>query len=135
MAEAAAGGPRRTLQHNPEDWLRALLSDGDAELAWEASRTMQLGPTILQQLVRSRARTHPTDVFEGYVALVDATLVEARPENYREAVKLLGDLRRACVAGGCVDEYDAHIAALLERHARRPTLVRMLRAMPSCRPG
>lgn len=118
------------LRHNPGDWLRALLSDGDAELAWEASTTMQLSSSLLQQLVRSRARTHPADVFEGYVSLVNATLVEARPENYREAVKLLGELRRASVAGARVDEYDAYVAALLERHARRPTLVRMLRAMP-----
>ncbi|HEY7043546.1 MAG TPA: SWIM zinc finger family protein [Nocardioidaceae bacterium] len=118
------------LRADPEDWLRALLADGDAELAWEASTTMQVSASLLQQLVRSRARTHPADVFDGYVELIDATLVEARPENYREAVKLLGELRRACAAGGRVDEYDAYVTALLDRHVRRPTLVRMLRAMP-----
>jgi uncharacterized Zn finger protein len=118
------------LRANPDDWLRALLADGDAELAWEASATMQVSAPLLLQLVRSRARTHPAGVLDGYVELVDATLVDARPENYREAVKLLGELRRACDASGRTDEYDAYVTALLDRHARRPALVKLLRAMP-----
>jgi uncharacterized Zn finger protein len=123
------------LQRNPDDWLRALLHDGDAELAWEASTSMKVTASLLHQLLVSRARTHPADVLDGYVELVDATLVQARPENYREAVKLLGELRRACDSGARADEYDAYVASLLERHARRPTLIRQLRAMPPSSAG
>jgi uncharacterized Zn finger protein len=115
---------------NPEDWLRALLLDGDTGLAWEASTTMEIGTHMRLELLRARSRTAPSDVFEGYVQVVDATLVEARPENYREGVKLLGELRRACQTGGRVPEYDEYVAELLEHHRRRPTLVRLLRAMP-----
>lgn len=119
------------IDRNPEDWLRALLHDGDADLAWEASTTMAVGPHLRLELLRTRARTAPADVFDGYVEVIDQELAPAGADHYRQGVRLLGELRRACVSAGRVPEYDAYVADLLERHRRRPTLVRLLTSMPS----
>jgi uncharacterized Zn finger protein len=123
------------LAHNPDDWLRALLADGDPDLAWEASRSMEVPRSLRLQLVRARAQTHPDQVHDDYVAIIDDTLTDARPDNYREAVKLLGELRRASEVGRRVEEYDAYVAILIERHRPRPTLVEKLAAMPPARPA
>jgi hypothetical protein len=61
--------------------------------------------------------------------LIDAALQDTG--HNREAVKLLGELRRACDAGSRVPEYGEYVEVLLERHRRRPTLVSMLRGMPA----
>jgi uncharacterized Zn finger protein len=70
-------------------------------------------------------------VLDGYTALVHETLRQADQQNYRQAVAHLGELRRASVAAGREADYDALVAGLLETHKRRPTLVAMLRRMPS----
>ena len=116
------------LERNPSAWLTMLLDEGEGDLAWEAAQTMSVGPALRHSLLRSRARTHPGEVLEGYVELIDTTLQDTA--HYREAVKFLGELRRACVTGGRVPDYAAYVDLLLERHRRRPTLVRMLSGMP-----
>jgi uncharacterized Zn finger protein len=119
------------LERSPRDWLTVLLSEGEIDLAWDASRSMDLDPTLTLLVLRAHAKTHPMDVLDGYTALVHETLRQADQQNYRQAVAHLGELRRASIAAGREADYDALVAELLETHKRRPTLVAMLRRMPS----
>ncbi|MCW2773829.1 MAG: hypothetical protein JWN91_2155 [Nocardioides sp.] len=119
------------LEHNQRSWLAALLADGDVALAWEASRDLEIDTSMELALVRARATTHPADVFDAYVALVDKTLETTGDRSYRHAVALLGELRRAAQAAGLDDRYADVVRRLLEEHRRRPTLVKMLLKLPS----
>lgn len=119
------------LEHNPRAWVVSLLGDGDVTLAWEASRDMRLDGALELRLIRERTKTHPGEVFDAYVALIDATLVPTGERNYREAVAHLGELRRAAQAAGLEDRYAEVVQRLLEQHKRRPTLVAKLKRLPT----
>jgi hypothetical protein len=123
------------LERNPRAWLATLLSEGETDLAWDASRDMELDPAMARMLLRARAKERPADVFEGYVQLIDQLLGPADRQAYTQAIAELAQLRRSCEAGGRGDDYDAYVAVLLERHRRRPTLVAMLRRVPSAQRG
>jgi uncharacterized Zn finger protein len=114
------------LEHNPSSWLAALLSDGEVALAWESSRGMERSAGMELALLRARARTHPADVFDPYVALVDAALVTAGERHYRQAVVHLDELRHSAGAAGLEDRFAEVVRRLIEEHQRRPTLVRKL---------
>ena len=118
------------LERNPPAWLRTLLAEGETELAWEASRDMELDPALALTLLRARAGSHPGDVVDPYAALIEHTLGPTDKQAYRQGVTLLGELRRAAVAAGRADDYETFVAGLLQTHRRRPTLVDMLRRMP-----
>lgn len=118
------------LERNPRAWLITLLGEDEVELAWGASRSMELDPSLALMLLRARAKTDPQDVFDGYVALIDHTLGPADRQAYAQGVAHLGELRRVAVASGKTAEYEAVIDRLLEEHKRRPTLVAMLRRLP-----
>ena len=118
------------LERSPRAWLSVLLDGGETDLAWDASRDMTLDPAMVLRLARERAKTHPADVWDVYVPLVDDLLRKAHQQNYRQAVAHLGELRRACAAAGQEDRYASLVGELLERHRRRPTLVAMLMRLP-----
>lgn len=119
------------LESNLPGWLAALLQDGDVDLAWESSRGMDLDVSMHLTLARARAKTHPGDVFDTYVMLVDLTLRSANQQSYRQAVAHLGELRGAARAAGRGEEYADLVGRLLDQHRRRPTLVEMLRRLPT----
>lgn len=118
------------LERDQVTWLRALLHDREDELAWEASLTMDLPAPLRLTLVRARARTHPVEVVEPYVALIRRTLTPTDQQAYREGCALLGELRRVAVEVGRPDVHDDLVAELLDQHKRRPTLVAMLQRAP-----
>lgn len=114
------------LEQNPRAWMNVLLDEGETDLVWNASADLPLDTAMLVRLVRERAKTHPSDVWDRYVLLVQETLRVADQQNYRQAVVYLGELRRACAASGESERFTAYVAELLEQHRRRPTLVPLL---------
>jgi uncharacterized Zn finger protein len=137
-AKAAGDWPRERLSaldtlldQNPRAWMSVLLDEGEVDLVWAASADLPINAAMLVRLLRERAKTHPADVFDRYVALIDETLRVADQQNYRQAIAYLHDLRRACDAAGTQAEYAAVVARLLEEHRRRPTLVEMLVRLPT----
>jgi uncharacterized Zn finger protein len=114
------------LQRDPHTWLSTMVKEGQIDVAWDAARTMELPDSLWLTLLRARAKEHPEDVYDGYVGLVERTLVVTDKRNYRTAVGYLGELGRAASAAGRDEEYADLVRRLLETHRRRPTLVRML---------
>ncbi len=119
------------LERSPRSWLVVLLDEGETDLAWEASRDLQLDTAMAVRLVRERTKSHPEDAYDTYAALIEESLRVAGQRNYRQAVAYLQELRRACAAADQTARYAALVADLLETHRRRPTLVAMLRRLPS----
>jgi hypothetical protein len=107
----------------------ALLAEGDAELAWQTATTAvdaELGLHRWVRLAELRAATHPADALPIYWRAVEDALETADRRNYAQAVRLLTHARTAGVAAGRGDDFRARLAALRERHRRRPTLIAML---------
>lgn len=123
------------LERSPRAWLGVLLDEGESDLAWEASRGLALDTATTVRLVRARAKTHPAEVYDAYVALIEEHLQVADQRNYRQAVAYLQELRHACAAAGQPDRYAALVAELIETHHRRPTLVTMLQRLAQRGPG
>ena len=119
------------LEHNPRDYVVTLLREGEADLAWGVSRTMTVDATLKVQLLQARAKSHPADVFDDYVSLVDDTLKVADQQRYTQAVAYLRDLRRAAVAAGLQRRFADYVDGLLETHKRRPKLIAMLIRLPA----
>ncbi|WP_296604070.1 SWIM zinc finger family protein [Nocardioides sp.] len=123
------------LERAPRAWINVLLDEGETELAWEAARDLALDTPTLVRLVRARARTHPEDVFDAYVALIEEHLRVADQRNYRQAVAYLQELGRAAALAHQADRYVSLVADLVETHRRRPTLVTMLERLAGRGPG
>lgn len=118
------------LDRSPRAWMSVLLDEGEVDLVWDASADLPMDTAMLVRIVRERAKTHPADVYDRYVALIDETLRVADQQNYRQAVAYLHELRRACDSAGRHDEYAAVVARLLDQHRRRPTFLDMLVRLP-----
>jgi uncharacterized Zn finger protein len=58
--------------------------------------------------------------------LIDSALETADRRAYAAAVRLLKRARHEAAAAGEVDAFQARLAALRERHRRRPSLIAML---------
>lgn len=123
------------LERAPRAWINVLLDEGETELAWEAARDLDLDTATTVRLLRARAKTHPGDVFDAYVALIEEHLRVADQRNYRQAVAYLQELGRAAAVAGQADRYVALVAGLVETHRRRPTLVTMLERLAGRGPG
>ena len=108
-----------------------LLREGEVDLAWGVSRTMTLDTNLRVQLLQARAKSHPADVFDDYVSIIDDTLKVADQQRYTQAVAYLRDLRRAAVAAGHPTSVRRVRGGLLETHKRRPKLIAMLIRLPA----
>ena len=119
------------LERNPRDYVVTLLREGEVDLAWGVSRTMTLDTNLRVQLLQARAKSHPEDVFDEYVSIIDDTLKVADQQRYTQAVAYLRDLRRAAVAAGLQPRFAEYVDGLLETHKRRPKLIAMLIRLPA----
>jgi len=107
----------------------ALLAEGDTELAWQTATTAvdaELGLRRWVRLAAVRAATHPADALPIYWRAVEDALETSDRRNYAQAVRLLTRAKTAAAAAGQGDDFQAGLAALRERHRRRPTLIAML---------
>jgi hypothetical protein len=107
----------------------ALLAEGDSELAWQTAITAadaELGMHRWIRLAEVRAATHPGDALPIYWRAVEDALETADRRSYAQAVRLLTHARTAAAAAGQGDDFRARLAALREKHRRRPTLIATL---------
>lgn len=61
-----------------------------------------------------------------YLRLIESTLRTADRRAYRSAAKQLKRMQRAASAATLSEEFDGHLAALREKHRRRPTFIAIL---------
>ena len=123
-------GARRVLSdRNPPGLVDALLNDDEAELAWQTATALpapDLGDQAWLRLAEARQKTHPAQALLVYWRLIDSALQTADRRAYAAAVRLLKRARDAAAAAGEVGAFQARLAALEERHRRRPSLIAML---------
>ncbi len=121
---------RRVLSdRNPPALVDALLDDGEDELAWQTATALpdaDLGDHAWLRLAEARQKTHPAQALPVYWRLIDGVLQTADRRAYAAAVRLLKRARDAAAAAEEIDAFEARLAALRERHRRRPSLITML---------
>jgi uncharacterized Zn finger protein len=107
----------------------ALLSDGDARLAWEAAVAAppdEIDADLWLRLAESREANHPADALSVYQRVVDEVLQETDPRAYANAVRILKRPCSAAEAAGKRAAFTDHVSRLREQYRRRPTLMAML---------
>jgi hypothetical protein len=107
----------------------ALLSDGEAQLAWDtaqATKDDELGSDLWLRLAESRETAHPADAAAVYQRVADGVLEETDRRAYAAAVRILKRARDAAKAADDLQSFSQHIAKLREQQRRRPTMIAML---------
>jgi hypothetical protein len=99
---------------------RARLADRNGSARCRPRRSRWL------RLAEARQKTHPAQALPVYWRLIDGVLHTADRRAYTAAVRLLKRARDAAAAAGETDAFEASVAALRERHRRRPSLITML---------
>ena len=116
-------------ERDPRAFIDALLSDGDAQLAWDTAQAApeeQLGSDLWLRLAESREAANPADAATVYQRVGDQVLEKADRRAYAAAVRILKRARNAATAADDLQAFNQHIATLREQHRRRPTLITML---------
>jgi uncharacterized Zn finger protein len=78
------------------------------------------------RLAEAREPSDPGDALAVYLRLIDAQLETTGRSAYARAIEILKRARRGADATGQGRAFADHLAALHERHRRRPTLIAML---------
>ena len=107
----------------------ALLSDGDAQLAWDTAQAApveQLGSDLWLRLAESREAAHPAEAVAVYERVADQVLEKTDRRAYAAAVRILKRARDAAKAADDLQPFNQHIAKLRKRQRRRPTMMAML---------
>jgi len=78
------------------------------------------------RLAEAREPTRPDEALNSYTLITDKELLETGRTAYARAVSILKGAGRAAEAAGQTHVLRAELAALRERHHRRPSLIEML---------
>ena len=121
---------RRALRDRDRGGLiDALLADGDADAAWTtALEDPEWDPGLARRvrLAEAREPTRPDEALNWYMLITSQELLETGRPAYARAVSILKRARRAAQAASQSHSFEGELAALRDRHRRRPTLIAML---------
>jgi uncharacterized Zn finger protein len=116
-------------QHDLGGLVDVLLSDGEAEAAWQvpgAHPDWDPGPQRWMRLAEAREASTPGDVLAVYLRLADLQLETTGKAAYVRAAAILKKAAQAARAADRQDEFTAHLAGLRETDRRRPTFIAVL---------
>lgn len=122
-AEELAGRPHGS----GSDLINVYLSENRLEEAWRAAKRFGAG-SAWRALAEASAALRPREAAELYRPEIEERLVRANTAAYPEVAQLLADMRRLSVAAGEIDSFEAYLAELRDRYARRPSLLKALKA-------
>jgi uncharacterized Zn finger protein len=111
-----------------EDFVDALLSEGDTDAAWDAAQTDGARASTWQRLAKQHAAGHESRVVDVCRDTVRELLERADRRNYEEAVPWLRRMRDSGAASGRRREFDEFVAVLRDLHRNRPTFLKILDA-------
>jgi uncharacterized Zn finger protein len=111
-----------------EDFVDALLSEGDTDAAWDAAQTDGARASTWQRLAKQHAAGHESQVMDVCGDTVRELLRRADRRNYEEAVPWLRRMRDSGAACGRRPEFDEFVVDLRDLHHNRPTFIKILDA-------
>jgi uncharacterized Zn finger protein len=78
------------------------------------------------RLAETREASHPAEALDVYLRLADTQLETTGRAAYTRAAAILKKAAGAAIAADCKDNFALRVAALRDRHRRRPTLIAIL---------
>lgn len=122
-AEEQAGRPHS----NGAALIAIHLSEGRVDEAWAAADAYGPGHAW-QSLARAGGTDRAVDAARLYRGVIEAGLVQADIRVYRRVATLLVEMRKLCAAADDRLAFDAYVADLRQRFARRPLFLKALKA-------
>ena len=123
--EAALDAVRR---QSHEDYVEALLSEGDVDAAWDAAQARGARQSTWQRLAKQHAAGHESQVMDICRDTVQELLQRADRRNYEDAIRWLRRMRDSGARCGRRPEFEGFIANLRDLHRNRPTFIKILDA-------
>jgi len=111
-----------------EDYVEALLSEGETDAAWDAAARDGARASTWQRLARQHAAGHESQVVDVCRDTVQEILLRADRRNYEEAMPWLRRMRDSAASCGRRQEFDEFAGHLREAHRNRPTFIKILDA-------
>jgi hypothetical protein len=103
----------------------ALISDGDADGAWEAATGVASEAQWLR-LADLATERRPADALAVYLRQVEALRMEAGERAYERMARLLSSARACHDRLGTSAEFDSYLSKLRADHKRKPKLLAIL---------
>jgi len=119
---AAERGGDRTAQVLVE----ILAYEGASERAWQVATDHGCDHRMWLTLARAREDTHPLDAIGVYEPEVFALIERKQNATYRQAVQLLGRIRRLAAQADRMDRFDDLLRRVRTEHGRKRNLVALL---------
>lgn len=137
LRAAAAGAPgwperrEEALQRlrqlaNGSEVVAAQLAEGALEAAWVDAVEIGCRNDLWHELATARRESHPDDSIGVYRRLIDGLLEHSDVRAYREAVRLLGEIRSTLVAAAREPDFAPEVERVRDAHRRRPRLIGLL---------
>ena len=127
MGNRGGGGAGGAARSSGSDLIIVHLSESRVEEAWLAAKRFGAG-SAWRALAEASAALRPREAAELYRPEIEAQLVHANTAAYPEVARLLADMRQLSAAAGVADGFEEYLAELRDRYARRPSLLRALKA-------
>lgn len=102
---------------------RIHLDEDDLEAAWSASQRFGATDPLWLELARRRGADRPDDALEVYRRLIEGAIAGRDRRAYREAARLLDEVRSMLSAHDRANDFEAELSAVRRAHARKPALL------------
>lgn len=103
-----------------------LAYEGKTERAWQVATDHGCDHRMWLALARAREDTHPLDAIGVYEPEVLSLIERKQNATYRQAVQLLGRIRRLAAQAGQPDRFDDLLRRVRTEHGRKRNLVALL---------
>jgi tetratricopeptide (TPR) repeat protein len=116
-------------RRNVRELVAVLLEEGRVDEAWDTYRAatdLTLWEKDYLALVAARAKAHPGDAVDAYLALADKELQTSDRRHYEQAIRYVKKAVEPAKRADRGDDVAGHVRAWRETHKRRPSLIQLL---------
>ena len=103
-----------------------LAYEGETEHAWQVATNHGCGREMWLTLARAREDTAPLDAIGVYEREVFAQIEVKKNHTYRQAVELLGRIRRLAAQAGQPERFASILARVRGEHGRKRNLIKLI---------
>lgn len=103
-----------------------LAYEGETEHAWQVATEHGCGRELWLTLARAREDTAPLDAIGVYEREVFAQIEAKKNHTYRQAVELLGRIRRLAAQAGQPERFASILGRVRGEHGRKRNLIKLI---------
>jgi uncharacterized Zn finger protein len=128
MRGGGVRGPAGALgvRSSRSELVRVFLAESDVESAWREAVEGGCSDDLWLQLARLRSETHPEDAIGVYRRAVTTLINRQGNDAYRQAVGLLGEIRKLMHGLNRAEDFAAYLAAVRTQHKAKRNFVALV---------